>query len=182
MNQNNVQNTIESMVNITKVPLDSLLEYELDEQTSWVKDLFDELEEETDREDEDYTKGNLNVTFTLKRRNEKPFGDHLLMKGHIEATYYSHCVRCLVLTKQHISEDFNCSFLHKHMQTMPEYEEADDIFTEGEEFDLNFHDKGKIDIAEAVHEQLFINVDAFPLHDINCKGLCPETGRNLNEN
>lgn len=181
MNNSNVQTTIKPQINITKLPIDTTVEYELDEKTQWVSELFDELEEETDREDKSYEKGNLSIKFTVKRKSEKPFGDHVLVKGHLETTYYTHCVRCLVLTKQHISEDFSCSFLHDHMKTTPEYEEADDIFTEGEEFDLYYYEKGMLDLKEAIHEQLYINVDAFPLHDADCKGLCPTTGENLNE-
>jgi uncharacterized metal-binding protein YceD (DUF177 family) len=181
MNHLNLQTTVAPTVNITKFPLDATVQYDLDETTTWVSDLYSELEELTDREDSDYDKGNLTVSFDIKRKSEKPFGDHILIKGHLETSFFLPCVRCLKLTPQKVSEDFSCSFLHKSMENTPEYEEADDIFTENEEYDLYFHDKGQVDLAEAIHEQLYIHVDAFALHDAKCKGLCPECGQNLNE-
>jgi uncharacterized protein len=180
MNINTTHTTIDKTINLTKIPLDATIQYELDQKTEWLNGIYDEVEEHTDREDPEYSKGSLTVKFEIKRRSEKPFGDHLLMHGSLKADFHYPCVRCLKLTKQSLSEDFGASFLHDHMETLPEFEEADDIFAEGRDFDLYFHTKGKIDVAEAIHEQLFIHVDAFPLHDPDCKGLCSQCGTDLN--
>jgi len=180
MNINTTQTTIDKSIDLIRVPLDASIKYEVDQDTTWLNDIYNEIEEHTDREDPEYSKGFANVQFEIKRKSEKPFGDHLLMHGSLQADFHYPCVRCLKLTKQSIDEEFGASFLHDHMETLPEFEEADDIFTEGREFDLYFHTKGKVDIYEAIHEQFFIHVDAFPLHDPDCKGLCSQCGVDLN--
>lgn len=171
---------INKLVKLNAYGFDETTSYQLDESCEWVKDLFNELEEEVDREEEDYEKGHLSVDLTLKRKSAKPFGDHLLVSGTIDAKYFTPCVRCLTLTQQELKAEFRCAFLHKRNETEPEFEELDDIFADNEEWALYYYDKGQADIAETVHENLFMNIEHFPLHDENCLGLCGECGHDLN--
>lgn len=171
---------LDAQINISKISMDVTTDYDLNEDVDWVAELMDELEENTDREDEEYKKGSLEIEMSIKRKNEKPFADHVLIRGGFKTSFQMPCVRCLKLTRQTIEEPFTAAFMNKHFETEPEYEEADDIFTENENFDLYFHEKGNIDIKEMVHEQIYIHVDAFALHDPNCKGLCSQCGVDLN--
>jgi len=175
-----IRNTLDAHINISKISLDVTTDYLLKEDIPWVSELLDEIEEETDREDPEYRKGRIEIELSLKRKSEVPFSDHVLIKGRVRTSFQMPCVRCLKLTGQKINEPFTAAFLHKHFEKEPEYEEADDIFTENEAFDLYFHDKGKIDIKEMLHEQIYIHVDSFLLHDKDCKGLCSQCGVDLN--
>ncbi len=181
MSNEYIQEDIEGVIKLGSYVFDETSEYDLGESCDWVKALFDELEEQTDRDEPDYKKGMISCHLTLKRKSGKPFGDHLLVKGNIKAAYMTPCVRCLTLTKQNVDADFQACFIPHHLEKEPEFEELDDIFTENEEYGLYFHTKGNADIAEMVHENLFMNIDHFPLHDENCLGLCHECGQNLNE-
>lgn len=172
--------SIEAIIQLGGFLFDETAEYELDESCSWVNSLFDELEEGVDREEEDYSPGAIACDLSLKRKSGKPFGDHLLVKGNIRAHYMTPCVRCLKLTSQEVEADFQSCFVPQRLEKEPEFEELDDVFTENEEYALYFHDKGKADIGEMVHENLFMNIDHFPLHDPDCLGLCPECGQDLN--
>ncbi|MCF8059444.1 MAG: DUF177 domain-containing protein [Bacteriovoracaceae bacterium] len=159
---------------------DETTRYELDQSCAWVKDLFNELEEEVDREESEYKSGNINCQLSLKRKSGKPFADHLLVRGKIQTNYMAPCIRCLKLTDQEVDAEFQVCFIPHHLENEPEFEELDDIFTENEEFSLYYHEKGNADIAEMVHENLFMNIEHFPLHDENCLGLCSECGQDLN--
>lgn len=180
MSEKKPLDSIESTVKLGEFVFDETTDYELDENCTWVNDLFNELEESTDRKEEDYKEGGIRCDLSLKRKSGKPFGDHLLVKGNIRASYMAPCVKCLKLTDQEVDADFQSCFVPQHLENEPEFEELDDIFTENEEFALYFHEKGNADIAEMVHENLFMNIDHFPLHDPNCAGLCPECGQDLN--
>ncbi|MAF78582.1 MAG: hypothetical protein CME63_04155 [Halobacteriovoraceae bacterium] len=176
-----IYDSIDKEVILSRYVFDETVQYELDDSLDWVSALYDELEENTDREEEGYKKGNISVRLQLKRKSGKPFGDHLLVKGSIEAQYTAGCVRCLTLTPESVDTEFQCAFINSRFEKDPEFEELDDIFTENEEYDLYFYEKGKIEIAEMVHEYLFMNINHLPLHDPNCLGLCQECGQDLNK-
>ncbi len=175
-----IYDTIEPKITLSKYVFDEVVQYELPESCSWVGALYKELEENTDLEDAGYKKGTIEVNMQLKRKSGKPFGDHLLVRGSLKASYTAACIRCLTSTPQEVEAEFQCSFINSRFEKDPEFEELDSIFTENEEFDLYFYDKGNVDIAEMVHEYLFMNIDHFPLHDPNCLGLCQECGQDLN--
>lgn len=180
MSEKPVLDQIDAVIKLGKFTFDETTDYELDETCEWVGALYDELEEGTDRNEADYQGGFIACDLTLKRKSGKPFGDHLLVKGNIRSKYMAPCVRCLKLTEQEVDADFQTCFVPQHLEKEPEFEELDDIFTENEEYGLYFHNKGDADIAEMVHENLFMNIEHFPLHDENCLGLCPECGHDLN--
>lgn len=175
-----VQEDISPIVKLGDFVFDEAVEYELNEDCGWVKALFEELEEQTDRDEEGYKRGSITCELTLKRKSGQPFGDHLLVKGRIASDYVTPCVRCLTPTSQEVDATFKAAFVPHHLEKEPEFEELDDIFTENQEFALYFHTKGNADIAEMVHENLFMNIEHFPLHDENCLGLCPTCGHDLN--
>jgi len=175
-----IYDSIEGKITLSRYVFDETVQYELNENCSWVSELYKELEENTDTEDTGYKKGKIKVDMQLKRKSGKPFGDHLLVRGSLRAEYTAACIRCLGPTPQQVEADFQCSFINSRFEKDPEFEELDSIFTEDEEFDLYFYDKGNIDLAEMVHEYLFMNIDHLPLHDPNCLGLCHECGQNLN--
>ncbi|CAM9942324.1 unnamed protein product [Chrysoparadoxa australica] len=172
---------ITAVVKLGHHNFDETTEYELDDNCEWVKGLLNELEEGTDRTEAEYNQGAISCNLSLKRKSGKPFGDHLLVKGDLKASYTTPCVRCLKLTPLTVSMTFKSCFVPIALENTPEFEELDEIFTENEEFALYFHNKGDADIAEMVHENLFMNITHFPLHDKNCLGLCPECGQDLNE-
>lgn len=180
MSEKPVLENIDAIIKMGKYSFDETTDYELDESCEWVGALFEELEETTDRKDSEYKEGYIACDLTLKRKSGKPFGDHLLVKGNIRTKYMTPCVRCLKLTEQNVEADFQCCFIPQLLENEPEFEELDEIFTENEEFSLYFHKKGDVDIAEMVHENLFMNIEHFPLHDEQCLGLCGECGQDLN--
>ncbi len=172
---------IKPLVKLNAYGFDKITEYQLTEDTPWVSALFDELEEQVDRSEESYNKGFITLSLSLKRKSAKPFGDHLLVSGEFSAKYFAPCVRCLKLTQQDLNAEFKSGYIHSRNEKEPEFEELDDIFADNEEWSLYFYDKGQADIAEMAHEHLFMNIEHFPLHDEDCKGLCLECGHDLNE-
>jgi uncharacterized protein len=178
-----VQNTVtleEEVVLIDHYNPDEWVEVDLDTHTTkWVAGIRDELEEQAS-DDENYQAGDLNIQLSIGRHVEKPFGNHLLVKGQLQSSYSTRCIRCLCLTHKSVESSFSGGYVHSRFEEMPEYEESTSFSSKGQEFDLFFHYKGKVDISLVIREALFMNIDPFPLHDKNCQGLCHTCGTDLN--
>lgn len=148
--------------------------------TSWVHELLDELEENLDHQDK-AKDGIIDLKLNIIRKENHLLRDHLIIRGSIKASYSAACVRCLEPAAQSFEFDFSACFLNSMLEKNPEFEDTAVVYCDGEEMDLFFYSKGKVDIKEFVHENIFMTIDHLPLHDENCLGLCPVCGINLNK-
>ncbi|WP_368780927.1 DUF177 domain-containing protein [Alicyclobacillus fastidiosus] len=90
----------------------------------------------------------------------------LLVEGKIETTVHYICSRCLTVFERPLSTRLSRAYSVDAGQV-----EEDIPLVSGESLDLT------PDIEEAV----FLSLDERPLCQDDCKGLCPECGRNRNE-
>jgi uncharacterized metal-binding protein YceD (DUF177 family) len=153
---------IDSTVLVTKYSHDIIEEYELsDEKTPWINDILTELHEQLDPEDV-YPAGSLKLKLEISRKKSSFLGDHLIVRAHIDAHYHLPCGITLVPLPQHMEHSVSAAFLHESQEKLPEYVEATTVFADGEEMELYFYRKGMADINEFIHEQIFLEVPAFP--------------------
>lgn len=149
--------------------------------TAWTREILNEIEGDFHDEQLPTGEGNLTAHFKVKRLVNNIYGEHLVIRGQAHVRYYAACVRCLEASQQEADAEFCAAFIHSRYEKDPEYGEVSHIFVDSEEAELYFHDKGKANIKELLHEQLYMNLEPLPLHDENCKGLCPQCGVNLNK-
>ncbi len=181
MNHKQPSQLLEETVKLSQFLPDRWEEFEFDEQETWLLDLLEELENGVREIHPNLTPGSLKLKLSLKRRVEKPYGDHLLAKSQLKGQYSVACVRCLTKIEQNLNLSFNGVFLAAHFDCDPEYEKVLTLFIDGGEFDLYFHNKGKANLREFIQEQINMTIDPFPLHDPNCQGLCSTCGADLNK-
>jgi len=112
---------------------------------------------------------------TLKLNINKT-GTKVLIKGIIQTLVELECSRCLEDFLCHIDESFTVTFL-------PYFERPKDpdLELDTEDLDISFYDGQLIDLTELVREQIILSVPMNPICKVNCRGLCPECGKNLNE-
>lgn len=96
------------------------------------------------------------------------------ISGRLTANVEFACVRCLQTTLFKIDAEFDDVFIE------PDAEGETDVSLEAEELDESYALDGRIDIAEAVREQIILALPDRPLCGEDCKGLCPKCGTNLN--
>lgn len=97
----------------------------------------------------------------------------LLLQGDFHTHIPATCVRCL--------EDFDQS-LHVEftdLYVFPKPRSYEDTGEEAPEFVLP--EDGYIDVGPLLKEYLLLEIPIKPLHDPNCKGLCPVCGANWND-
>ena len=94
----------------------------------------------------------------------------VLVQGSITGEVRHECRRCLEPLTVRLAEDVTMFF----REGVEEQEaEAEEVYA--------LPDRGDLDLAPAVREQVALAVPQFALCRGDCRGLCPTCGRNLNE-
>lgn len=158
--------------------------YDLDTTTSWIKEVLDDVESEIDPElrEEKLAASTLEVALDILREEDDELKDHLIVRGSLKTSFQCHCIRCLTVMMQDLEQDFAYCYLPHEMEQDEIYQDATEVYCDGEEMDLHFYDKKQsMDLKEIIYEQIQLNMDPLPLHDVHCKGLCPQCGINLNK-
>lgn len=91
----------------------------------------------------------------------------LLVQVKLKAMVYTDCVRCLTNFSQPLDIDFSELYAFNR----------NSITDSG----LLVPESGKIDLEPFIRDEMLLAVPINPLCRINCKGLCPECGENLND-
>lgn len=160
-NPEKINYTIEPEVIFNKFSHDFSETYELDTKVPWVAEILNELHDQL-AEDDEYPAGSLNINMTITRKKNTHLGDHLIVRAHINARYHLPCGLTLKPLAQHMDHEIAAAFLHDSMEKYPEYEEATTVYADNDEIELYFYRKGKVDIKEFIHEQIFLEVPPFP--------------------
>ena len=157
-----INGQIDSSVAVTNYSHDITEDYELsNEKTPWIQEILTELHEQLDPEDV-YPAGSMKLSLEITRKKNPFIGDHLIVRAKVDARYHLPCGLTLVPLAQHMLLNVNAAFLHDSQEKLPEYVEATTVYADNEEMELYFYRKGLADIKEFIHEQIFLEVPAFP--------------------
>lgn len=106
----------------------------------------------------DNLQGNVRVTRTAKG---------LLLQAKFEASINSECVRCLKDFILPLSIDFTELYAFSP--------------NSADESGLILPENGKIDLEPLLREEMLLAIPINPICQVDCKGLCPICGENLND-
>jgi uncharacterized protein len=115
--------------------------------------------------------GPVNAHIELSRR-----GEEIRVEGEITGSLSLQCSRCLKDFNVDIMFDFDSVY---HPCSTVARGEGHEI--PAEEAEIGFYQGEEIDIGYVVKEQLILNIPMKPLCEIECKGLCPVCGKDLNK-
>ena len=94
----------------------------------------------------------------------------VLVQGTVKSVVAHECRRCLEPVAVPLAEELSMFF----QAGVPEEQaEAEEVYA--------LPERGDLDLAPAVREQVALAVPQFALCRDDCRGLCPKCGRNLNE-
>ena len=157
-----INTQIDPIVTVNNYSHDITEDYELtSEQIPWIQEIVTELHEQLDEEDV-YPAGSMKLKLEITRKKNLFLGDHLIVRAKIDAHYHLPCGLTLVPLAQHMLLNVNAAFLHDSQEKLPEYVEATTVYADNEEMELYYNRKGLADIKEFIHEQIFLEVPAFP--------------------
>jgi uncharacterized protein len=104
----------------------------------------------------------------------KPVGQKIIIEGFLSARLLLRCDRCLEPYNWALSTDFRIYLSISPFEGEMEVELLED------DLNLDFIDGNLLDPEQVIKEQLILNVPLKTLCNLECKGLCPTCGCNLN--
>jgi len=98
-------------------------------------------------------------------------GSEVLARGEVKARFSVPCARCLEPAVVDVGAQFATTFVPAG---------AGAAASAGDDPDLATYDGDEIDLAELVRQQVLLGVPISTLCRPDCKGLCPQCGKELN--
>ncbi len=112
---------------------------------------------------------------------EEHHGKHKVLKdirikGHLATTLESNCARCLEPLTQDVKSDFDLLY-------RPQGADAgrDEMSVTDAEAEISYYEGEGILLDDVVREQILLAVPLKVTCREDCKGLCPQCGKNLNQ-
>ena len=102
-------------------------------------------------------------------------GNDVFVNGHVETRAQVECDRCLKTVELPVSADFALEYI-----TGDEYESSATAELTEDQMFVSVFDGQAIDVDEVVKEQILLAVPTRMLCREDCKGICPECGKDLN--
>lgn len=158
-------------INLLKLAANNTLEFDFDQETDWIRDMLHELNENaSDKKPEEWLKETSLVVFgELTKKNKADLGEFVVVKGTIEATYATECVRTLKPMKVDLDVNFKIAFIDQSLSETELFKDLDETYVDNDVYEIYFYDKRTINFQEMVHEQIFLNVDQYPVLDADSK-------------
>lgn len=158
-------------LSLIKIPVNITTEFELNKTTDWVGEILNELNENaTDKTPEAYFENTMLDIFGEMTKKDKPdMGEFLLLKGHIEATYETECVRTLKPMRMDLDIPFKVCFIDETLAETELFKDMDETWVENEVYELYFYTKRTVDFKEMIHEQIFLHYNQYPILDADSK-------------
>lgn len=160
-----------AQINLLKLAANQTLDFEFDQETEWIKEMLVELNENaTDKKPEEWLRETSLVAFGEITKKDKPeMGEYLLVNGTIEATYATECVRTLKPMKKDLDITFKVCFIDQAMAETELFKDLDETYVDNDVYEIYFYDKRTIEFKDMIHEQIFLNVDPYPILDADSK-------------
>lgn len=165
------QERISAQINLLKLPANNVFEFSLDESTDWVAEILKELNENaTEKSPEEYQQEtSLKISGQITKKNKSDLGEYVLLKGQITGEYATECVRTLKSMKMDLDFELKICFLDESLAKTELYEDVDETYVDNDIYQVYFYQKRLIDLKETLHEQIFLNVDPYPILDADSK-------------
>jgi uncharacterized protein len=130
------------------------------------------LREEISPDDPMWGEGGIGLGKPLRVDLEaRSVGEGVLVRGEIEAHLDANCRRCLVPVPVYVRDTVN--LLYEPLSEDEQVELGGEVYA--------LPDRGdRLDLSDAVREQLLLRVPEYVLCSEACRGLCPYCGAELN--
>ena len=98
------------------------------------------------------------------------------VKGSIKAPLEIDCTRCLAPLKRELDVVFQADFVGKEL-----FPDSKETHLETADLDTDVVEGNELDLSQLAREQILLNLPEQVLCREDCKGICPQCGKDLNE-
>lgn len=164
-------NRVDAEINLIKIPVNTAYEFELTQETDWVKEILLEMNENaTEKTPEGYLdETSLLITGEIEKKTKNDMGEYLLVKGLIQADYVTECVRTLKPMTIELDVPFKICFIDEALSTSELFADLDETYVDNDVYELYFYSKRMVAFKDMIHEQVFLHYDAYPVLDAEAK-------------
>lgn len=162
---NTTEQKLEAQLNLVKFPTNTKIDYELDQDTAWIEKLLMEMNENaTDKTPAEWlTETYLNIDLSITKKFKNEYGEYLLVTGAFAVKFATESVRTLKTVFEEHEVEFKAVFLEEKLLKTEEFADLDDAWIDNDTYTIYTYTKATADIAEMLHEQLFLSRDLYPL-------------------
>ena len=108
-------------------------------------------------------------------------GDMVKIEGDIETSVYLPCSRCLQPFETSLKSNFALAYMQRTVTEVIENTESQEVELNAEDMGIAYFQGEKINLKDAIQEQVVMEFPLRPLCKLDCKGLCPKCGADMNE-
>ena len=101
------------------------------------------------------------------------------VQGKLQARLGLECGRCLEPVALAVDHPVDLFYLPRHKESQAEEQDAD-VQLSDHQMVVAYYDQDLLDLGEMVREQIFLLVPMRRLCREDCRGICPECGKNNN--
>lgn len=167
----NKHDKVGAKINLIKLPANNPVEFELDQETDWVREILMEMNENATEKSPEANLEDTSIFISgeIEKKNKPDMGEFLIAKGTIQADYVTECVRTLKPMTVQLDVPFKICFIDESLATSELFAEIDETYVENDVYELYFYQKRTVDFQEMIHEQIFLNYDQYPVLDAESK-------------
>lgn len=107
-------------------------------------------------------------------------GDLVEIDGEIETSVRLPCSRCLQPFETPLNSSFALTYMQQTADVMEDVE-PQEVELSAEDMGIAYFQGEKINLKDAIQEQVVMEFPLRPLCKLDCKGLCPKCGADMNE-
>jgi uncharacterized protein len=107
--------------------------------------------------------------------------DLVEIDGDIETSVRLPCSRCLQPFETPLKSSFALTFMQQAADAMEDTDPHQEVELSAEDLGIVYFQGEKINLKDAIQEQVVMEFPLKPLCKLGCKGLCPKCGADLNE-
>lgn len=167
----NKHDKVAAKINLIKLPANSPIEFELDQETDWVREFLLEMNENATEKSPEANLEDTSIFISgeIEKKNKPDMGEFLLVKGTIQADYVTECVRTLKPMTVELDVPFKVAFMDESLATSELFAEIDETYVENDVYEIYFYNKRTVDLQEMLHEQIFLHYNQYPVLDADSK-------------
>jgi uncharacterized metal-binding protein YceD (DUF177 family) len=158
-------------INLIKMPVNVPIEFELDQDTDWVKEILLEMNENaTEKTPEEYMEDtSIYISGVMEKKDKPDLGEYLIVNCTIESDYVTECVRTLKPMTSELDISFKICFIDETLASSEQFVDLDETYVENDIYELYFYNKRTVEFKEMIHEQIFLNYNQYPVLDADSK-------------